>query len=182
MKLDELRASDEFGQRIKFTMDEAITLALFIHDKAHALNRYKSKHTALEKALKNFSEKAPDLYRGVYKQELKKLEVGRVFSPGAYMSLSEKRSIAEGFSKRAGTNTILHVKGLHAFPYWKWNIEHLQLPLKKKDPEAFKMNDGEHAINSLKNEAEWIVGHDTQLKVVSKREDGNFTIIEVTEA
>ena len=96
------------------------------------------------------------------------------------MSMSENRELAERFGHT--TKKLVHVKSVHAFPYWSWNIEHLQLPQKKQDPEAFANNDGDWMIEELKKEAEWIIGHDTKLEVVSERKDGDYTIYELKEA
>jgi hypothetical protein len=156
-----------------------LDLALFVHDKNHTRRRYKDRNKALDKALASFSETSPDLWRGVYPEEENQLVVGKVFSPMGYLSMTENRKIAEKFAHR--TKKIMHSKGITAFPYWKFNIEHIQLPLKKKDEKAFELNDGQYMIDSLKEEAEWIVGHDAKFKVVSESRDGDLTIYEVEQ-
>lgn len=180
MKLDEIRIKNEVGSRVKFTQDEMISIALFVHDKKHLLPKYHSRHKALEKALESFSKKAPDLWRGVYAEETKLYEVGKSFSPKGYMSASENKDIAKNFA--AGTKKMIHIKSVYAFPYWEWNINHLQLPQKKSDPEAFKNNDGDWMIEELKKEGEWLIGHDTKLKVVSEHNEGEYTVYEVEPA
>lgn len=178
MKLNEIRAVNALGQRVRFSRDEEITIALLVHDKAHVLGRRNKRHAVLDRVIEHFATKSPELWRGIYKQELKAFEVGDTFNANGYMSFSENKSIAERFG---GTKVLLHLKTAHAFPYWQWNIENLQLPLKKKDPEAFENNDGEYAIESLKEEGEWITPYDAKFEVLGKRNDGEYTIVDIKQ-
>ena len=180
MKLDEIKVKNELGSRVKFTQDEMVSIALFVHDKKHLLPKYHSRHKALEKALESFSKKAPDLWRGLYPEEVKLYQVGSTFSPKGYMSASQNKDIAKNFAH--STKKMVHIKGVHAFPYWSWNIEHLQLPQKKANPQAFEDNEGDWMIDELKKEGEWLIGHDTKLKVVEERSEGDYTIYEVEPA
>lgn len=172
-----MKLSEVAVKNVEFTEDELIDIALLVHDKAHVMPTYNHRDPSLEKAIKHFSEKSPSLWRGVYPPELKRLVVGETFPISAYMSMSENERIARAFGKN--TKTLIHVKGINAFPYWSWNIEHLQMTSKAQDPEAWVNNDGDHSVSTLKKEAEWIVGHDVKLKVVSSREDDGYTIFEL---
>ena len=170
MKLKDLHES-----KVEFTLDEKIDLALFGHDKGHVINR--GGHvSAMDKALKYLSKKSSDLWRGLYPEEIKLFD--QDLEVDCYLSFSENREIAEGFAKRS--KVLLHAKSLTGFCYWQWGVaDHLEQ--QEENPKVWDENDGQYSLDVLKKEAEWVIGHGTVLKVVDRKQDGEFTIIELEQ-
>ena len=162
-------------KKAKFTEKELEDLSYLIHDKGHLAKQGKSIE-ALDRAIGEFSSDAPALYRGVYSSEISgsKLNPGEKIKLNKYSSFSERPDIASQFGD---AKVVVELpKGGRGFNYMQQQIENL-LDLKEKDPAAFNSVDGDYLIESLKEEAEWIMGS-PEVVIKGTRKEGPLTIIE----
>jgi hypothetical protein len=162
-------------KKAKFTEKELEDLAYLIHDKGH-LGKKGESIEALDRALKEFSSDAPALYRGAYSSEISgsKMKPGEKLKLSKYSSFSEDPAIARQFGD---ANVVVELpKGGRGFNYMQQQIENL-MDLKQKDPAAFEAVDGDYLIESLKEEAEWIMGS-PEVVIKGTRKEGPLTIIE----
>jgi uncharacterized protein YidB (DUF937 family) len=162
-------------KKAKFTDKEREELAYLLHEKSNVAKQGES-IAALDRALKEFSSDAPALYRGVYSSEISgsKMKPGEKLKLGKYSSFSEDPAIARRFGN---ANVVVELpSGGRGFNYMQQQIEDL-MQLKEKDPSTFEAVDGDYLIDSLKEEAEWIMGS-PEVMIKSTRKEGPLTIIE----
>ena len=162
-------------KKAKFTDKEREELAYLLHEKSNVAKQGES-IAALDRALKEFSSDAPALYRGVYSSEISgsKMKPGEKIKLGKYSSFSESPDIARQFGN---ANVVVELpSGGRGFNYIQQQIEDL-MQLKEKDPSMFEAVDGDYLIDSLKEEAEWIMGS-PEVMIKSTRKEGPLTIIE----
>jgi hypothetical protein len=162
-------------KKAKFTDKEREELAYLVHEKSNVAKQGESV-AALDRALKEFSSDAPALYRGVYSSEISgsKMKPGEKLKLGKYSSFSEDPAIARRFGN---ANVVVELpSGGRGFNYMQQQIEDL-MQLKEKDPSTFEAVDGDYLIDSLKEEAEWIMGS-PEVMIKSTRKEGPLTIIE----
>jgi hypothetical protein len=162
-------------KKAKFTDKEREELAYLLHEKSNVAKQGES-IAALDRALKEFSSDAPALYRGVYSSEISgsKMKPGEKLKLGKYSSFSEDPAIARRFGN---ANVVVELpSGGRGFNYMQQQIEDL-MQLKETDPSTFEAVDGDYLIDSLKEEAEWIMGS-PEVMIKSTRKEGPLTIIE----
>ena len=167
----------------KLNYDDKETLYYLYHDKEGILpDDFTGKLEGLEKAIKNYSETAPSLYRGLYPQEVEsigKLEVGRIFSFNRYTSFSERLKVGLSFGE--GTRYAIYLKNGKGFNYWKFITEDMN-KIKKEDPQEFEDVDGEYIIQSMNQEKEWIFAREAKYKIEQFKTAHGYTVIECTMA
>lgn len=165
----------------KLTYDDKETLSYLYHDKQQVLpDGFNGKLQGLEKAIKNYSETALVLYRGLWPQEVKaigELEIGKTFSLNRYSSFSEKLKIGLAFGE--GTRYVIYLKNAKAFSYWKYMVNSMT-KLKKKDPEEFDDIDGDYIIEVVEDEREWILPREAKYKIENFKTAHGYTVIECT--
>lgn len=160
---------------------EISTLNYLIHDKAQVTNSIGRTVPAIEKALRLYSEKAPDLFRGVYPEEkgflltYKDIESGKAFSMDRYTSFSEKKEFALLFT--TATNIMISVKNATGFCYWKYFVSSLE-KLRNEDPQSFDAEDGDYLIGAAEEESEWILPMNAKYKLLNIKKEGELTIYE----
>jgi len=155
-------------------------LSYLIHDKSHVLLTRKSRLEGLENAFKYYSELAPHLYRGLYKEEVQEignLQRGKTFSFGAYLSFSEKVTV--GFSFGSETHHLLFLKKGMGFNYCKYSTSVLE-ELKQSNPKEYNAVDGDFLIKELESEKEWILPRETKFTITDFNSGLGFTVIECT--
>lgn len=162
----------------KLSFRDHESLSYLQHDKSHIMSNW-AKLDALENALKYYSEKAPDLYRGLYPREVSNvigdLKVGKTFSFERYTSFSEKKEIGIMFGQK--TKSVMHLEGGFGFNYAKYSISVLE-DLKKQDPKEYWSIDGDYLIEGLEEEKEWIMPVETEYKILKFETAGNgYTFI-----
>jgi hypothetical protein len=167
----------------KLNYDDKETLYYLYHDKESILpDDFKGKLRGIEKALKNYSEVAPSLYRGLYPQEVEaigELEVGKVFSLKRYTSFSERLKIGLSFGE--GTRYVIYLKNGIGFNYWKFITEDLT-KIKNEDPEEFENVDGGYILEFVNEEKEWIFSKEAKYKIEKFKTAHGFTVIECSMA
>lgn len=172
MKLVELFEA----KKVEFTDDEIFDLLSLEHAKQNVTADKHYKIPALEKALRELSQTSGPLWHGVYKHEFdkKELEVGSTVTADTYTSFSESEEVAKRFTDCA---TLLHVKSLKAFNFWKWSVAFFKNQ-KKTDPDGYESADGDFMINQYKDEKEWIIGS-FKFKVVNVTQRDGINIVEI---
>ena len=162
----------------ELTDSERRTLNYLIHDKKHVTANLGTPIAVIDKAIQKYSEKAPQLFRGVYPQEtytLNSVKEGNSFSMGRYASFSESEEFAEKFTK--STKIMMTLKNGVGFCYWKYFVADLE-KLRDEDPQAFDDEDGDYMIESAKEEGEWILSKDAKYRLLSKKKVGELTVLE----
>jgi len=165
----------------KLSYDDKLDLSYLIHDKQAVLPEYGGKLEGLESALGKYSESAPQIYRGLYEEEVNEigdLKKGKKFSFKGYTSFSERLKIGLTFGE--GTRFVLSVKNGYGFCYWKYNYTEFS-ELKKEDPQEFEDVDGEHMIESANKEREWILPRNAKFEIVDFKTDHGYTVVQVNQ-
>lgn len=149
------QASTATNKSVRLRQSEREVLGLLVHDKAHITNRGEPEKD-LDSAIKKLKTKTTtELYRGVSDEELADIRAGKA---NHYLSFSEDRKIAERFGK----NIITLQPGVEGLNYGKW-AEKDTLAFKRKDPKYWESQDGQHMLDTFREEKEWILPHSTKL-------------------
>ena len=165
----------------KLTNDDQMDLAYLEHDKSHVIDKYGDRLRGLEKALKYYSQPTPQLYRGLYKEEVQQLGElgkGKPFSFKGYLSFSEKLKV--GLSFGHGSRFVLTVKGAPGFSLWKYRTSTIE-SIRLSDPHEFDSIDGQYIIDSAMAEKEWILARNTKFEIVDYKVGHGYTVIEAKQ-
>ena len=172
----------------KYTEHQEEILWTLLHDKDHVIGP-SMRNPDMELLLKKFSsvpEKA--LYRGIYRRELADIKaqmesVGYV-ALDKYLSFSELRSVADGFARASGTNTILEIflngspSKRKAFCYHE-HARNLIMAADLQKEFGGRIEDRDYIIELLDDEMEWIYRFQFKFKVTRTRTEGRFTILTI---
>ena len=170
---------EAFDSYDKLTADENLELRLMGHDKSHIdLNN----NVAIAKAFEHYSEVCNvPLYRGVYEPEVKileSIEPGDTFQLGRVTSLSENENIGIKFANRNLGSMIELVPGAEGFNLAGIMIQKYN-SWEARDPNDFKMQDGEFQRSVAQKESEWLLPADTTYVLLDVSESNGLTVYKI---
>jgi len=165
IKLVDLLKESKLNYRRNLTEEDIQELTSLIFTKKDVMASATSDLPSLNKALKFYSEQAPQLYRGLYPKEVVEIgnpKPGKKFSLGKYGSFSENVKVAEEFADKTEEKTLIYLDpGAIGFCYHKFYMWYLN----SLDDLEYGLTDGNNMKAVVQREKEWILAKTAKFQI-----------------